>query len=100
MAFDADKAWVLWPEYFDISRTRAQGRRVKKGLAVPEPQIASMVKAVEKLGLSWKIEEEKSYPGAWWNKQGLLLVENNMPKSELLNKVAAHLKQMPHVPKQ
>lgn len=95
MAFDADKAWVLWPEYFDISRTRAQGRRVKKGLAVPEPQMASIIKAVEKLGLSHKIEEGKSYPGAWWNKQGLLLVENSMPKSELLNKVAAQLKQIP-----
>ncbi len=87
MAFDADKAWVLWPEYFDSSRTRAEGRRVKKSLAVPQPQLSDIVKAVERLGLGWKIEEGKSYPGAWWNRQGLLLVENSMPKTKLLEKV-------------
>jgi signal recognition particle subunit SRP19 len=94
MAFDADKAWVLWPEYFDINRTRAQGRRVKKSEAVAEPQMANIIKAVEKIGLQWKMEEGKSYPGAWWNKQGLLLVENNMPKTQLLPKVAEILKQL------
>ena len=61
---------------------------MKKGLAVQEPKIEQLVKAVEKLGLGWKVEEGKSYPGAWWSKQGLLLVENNMPKSKLMNKVA------------
>ncbi len=95
MAFDADKAWVLWPEYFDISRTRSQGRRVGKALAIQEPSMAMMIKAVEKLGLQWKVEEGKSHPGAWWNKQGLLLVENTMPKSALLPKVAEMLKQVP-----
>jgi signal recognition particle subunit SRP19 len=95
--FDADKAWVLWPEYFDIARTREEGRRVKKSMAVAEPQMANIVKAVERLGLGWKIEEGKSYPGAWWNKQGLLLVENNMPKSQLLVKVAEELKRIQKV---
>jgi signal recognition particle subunit SRP19 len=97
MAFDADKAWVLWPEYFDSSRSRSEGRRVIKRLAIPEPQMSMIIKAVEKLGLQWKLEEGKSYPGAWWNKQGLLLVENNMPKSELLPKVAEMLKTVPRV---
>jgi signal recognition particle subunit SRP19 len=95
MAFDADKAWVLWPEYFDSSRTRAEGRRVKKSMAISEPQMSMLVKAVEKLGLQYKVEEGKSYPGAWWSKQGLLLVENNMPKSQLLPKVAEMLKTVP-----
>lgn len=95
MAFDADKAWVLWPEYFDISRTRSQGRRVVKALAIQEPSIAMIIKAVEKLGLQYKIEDGKSYPGAWWNKQGLLLVENTMPKSKLLPQVAEQLRSVP-----
>jgi signal recognition particle subunit SRP19 len=100
MAFDADKAWVLWPEYFDIARTRAQGRRVKKNMAIPEPQMVMLVKAVDKLGLQYKIEEGKSYPSAWWQKQGLLLVENTMPKSQLLPKVAEKLKTIPRPQKQ
>jgi len=95
MAFDADKAWVLWPEYFDISRTRSQGRRGVKALAIQEPSMAMIIKAVEKLGLQWKMEEGKSYPGAWWNKQGMLLVENTMPKSQLLPRVAEQLRSVP-----
>jgi signal recognition particle subunit SRP19 len=69
-----------------------------KSLAIEEPQMVMVIKAVERLGLQYKIEEGKSYPGAWWNKQGLLLVENNMPKSVLLRKVAEALKQVPRTP--
>jgi len=92
--FDADKAWVLWPEYFDVRRTRDQGRRVRKSMAIPEPQMMDIIKAVDRLNLGWKLEEGKSYPGAWWNKQGLLLVENNMSKSTLLAKVAKELQRI------
>jgi len=49
---------------------------------------------VDRLNLGWKLEEGKSYPGAWWNKQGLLLVENNMSKSTLLAKVAKELQRI------
>jgi signal recognition particle subunit SRP19 len=69
-------------------------------MAIPEPQMEMLVKAVEKLGLQSKLEEGKSYPSAWWNKQGLLLVENTMPKSQLLPKVAEKLKTVPRPQKQ
>ncbi len=94
MAFDADKAWVIWPEYFDVIRSRAAGRRVKKGLAVQEPTMDMIVKAVQKLGLEYKLEEGKSYPGQWWNKQGMLLVENSMSKSALLAKIGEQLQRI------
>ena len=94
MALDADKAWVLWPEYFDSSRSRSQGRRVPKELSIQNPQMENIIKAVDTLQLGHKMEEGKSYPAAWWNKQGLLLVENNMPKNELLIKVAQKLKKI------
>ncbi len=84
---DEEKAWVLWPEYFDASRTRAGGRRVKKSLAVANPTLEMLEKAVQKLGLEYKIESEKSFPGAWYEKKGRLLVDRSMAKSELLPKV-------------
>jgi signal recognition particle subunit SRP19 len=68
---------------------------VIKKFAIPEPQMSMIIKAVDKLGLQWKLEEGKSYPGAWWNKQGLLLVENTMPKSQLLPKVGEMLRTVP-----
>ena len=66
--------------FLDVDRTRRQGRRVKKGLAVKEPQLVNVIKAVEKLGLGWKVEDGKSYPGAWWNKQGMCLLRTIWPR--------------------
>jgi signal recognition particle subunit SRP19 len=97
VALDEDKAWVLWPEYFDISRSRAEGRKVGKDIAVASPTLDMLVIAVKHLGLQYKAEPEKAYPGAWHQKRGRVLVERTLPKTLLLKKVGQHLKKMPPV---
>jgi len=84
---DEKRSWVLWPEYFDAGRTRAAGRKVKKSLAVPNPTLEMMEKALVKLGLDYVLETEKSYPGAWYDKKGRVLVARTITKSQLLVKV-------------
>ena len=91
MAFDADKAWVFWPEYFDSNRSKAEGRRVPKSLAIQDPTMEMVIKAVQRAGFQYKLEEGKSYPGSWWKKTGMLLVENTMPKPVTLRRVAEEL---------
>ena len=91
MALDEDTAWVLWPEYFDRSRPRSQGRKVKKALAVNDPGVDLVVSALRKLGLEHKVEREKSYPANWFSKKGRVLVERTMPKSQLVQKVGEQL---------
>jgi signal recognition particle subunit SRP19 len=88
---DEEKAWVLWPEYFDSALTRAQGRKVKKSLSVPQPTTELIAKACQSLGLENKVEPEKSYPGRWYEKKGRVLVDRKMPKSKLLVKVGERL---------
>ena len=36
MAYDPDIAITLWPEYFDINRTRSEGRRLPKDMSYPK----------------------------------------------------------------
>lgn len=84
---DTEKSWVLWPEYFDANLTRAQGRKVSKKLAVPEPSLDMISKALQKLDIEFTLEEEKSYPGEWHLKKGRALVPITIPKSQLLVKV-------------
>lgn len=91
MPFDEDIAWVLWPEYFDVNRKRSEGRKVRRSMAVNDPTVDLLAKAVEKLGLQFKIERDKAYPGNWWSKKGRILVERSMPKSELIQRVASEL---------
>ncbi|MCJ7517193.1 MAG: signal recognition particle subunit SRP19/SEC65 family protein [Methanomassiliicoccales archaeon] len=91
MALDEDKAWVLWPEYFDVRRSRDQGRKVKKNLAISEPNVEVISKALEKLGIEHKIESEKSYPSNWHGHKGRVLAEKTMKKSELLAKIGQEI---------
>ena len=91
MAWDEEKAWVLWPEYFDSTRTRLNGRKVSKSRAVPEPTLDQLVAAVRHLGLQYKAESEKSYPGNWVQKKGRVLVERSMTKGQLTAKVGEYL---------
>jgi signal recognition particle subunit SRP19 len=88
---DEEKAWVLWPEYFDINLTRSEGRKVKKPLAIAQPNTELISRACQSLGLEFKVEEDKAYPGQWHHKKGRVLVEKKMSKSQLLMKVGERL---------
>lgn len=57
----------LYPVYFDASRTRAEGRRVSKELAVPNPLAREVVNACRDLRLQTLFEPEKMHPKDWAN---------------------------------
>jgi signal recognition particle subunit SRP19 len=88
---DEEKAWVLWPEYFDASLTRAQGRKVNRALAVASPTTEMISKACQGLGLEHTVEADKAYPGRWYDRKGRVLVKKDLPKSLLLLKVGQRL---------
>jgi signal recognition particle subunit SRP19 len=85
-----DKA-LLWPAYFDSSRTRKMGRRVSKKMAVKSPKMNELINAVSKLGFHCELIPEVSYPKKPWIKTGLLLIEKKYPKEQLINKIAKQL---------
>jgi signal recognition particle subunit SRP19 len=57
----------IYPVYFDASRTRAEGRRVGKELAVENPLAREIVDAVAGLGLKTVFEPGKLHPKDWSN---------------------------------
>ena len=95
MAVDPEKAIVLWPAYFDIKVTRGEGRRVPKRDAVEAPSAQMLFEAVKSMGLDCILELEKSYPRHWFKSGGRVLVEPKLGKTQLMNKVASKLKNMP-----
>ena len=82
---------ILWPVYFDSTKTRGEGRKVPKNLAVPSPKITELKEAVEKLGFKNEVVLEVSYPKKPWLKTGMLLVEKREPKNQMLKKIAKQL---------
>ena len=88
MAYDDDTAIVLWPEYFDKNRTRAEGRRLPKSLCVEEPDLDIIAKGATILDLEYKIFEDAAYPKDWNLKRGCVRVEKGkMKKGEILPKI-------------
>ncbi|KAI6779814.1 Signal recognition particle SEC65 subunit-like protein [Emericellopsis cladophorae] len=57
----------LYPVYFDAARTRAEGRRVGKALAVKDPLAREIANACSKLRLPTLLEPDKTHPRDWAN---------------------------------
>ncbi|MEM3695102.1 MAG: signal recognition particle subunit SRP19/SEC65 family protein [Candidatus Bathyarchaeia archaeon] len=84
--------FIIWPIYFDASKTRNEGRRVPKSLAVASPKISELKDAAEKAGLKSEIVADASHPKTPWLKTGMLLVEKyGGSKEEVIRKIAKQL---------
>jgi signal recognition particle subunit SRP19 len=92
-----DKA-IIWPIYFDASKTRKKGRRVPKNLAVQSPKIAEVKEAADKLGLKNEVNLEAHFPKTHWAKTGMLLVEKKEAKQKIIQKIAKQLVKIKSVP--
>jgi len=82
---------VIWPAYFDSAKTRSDGRRVPKSLAMPSPRISEIKEAVEKLGLDCEIVLDAGYPKTPWLKKGMLLVTKKRTKNQTIKKIGEQL---------
>jgi signal recognition particle subunit SRP19 len=85
-----DKA-IIWPAYFDSGKTRMEGRRVPKNMAVQSPKILEIQEAAAKLGLEHETVPDKGYPKTPWNKAGMLLVEKKGSKEQVIKVLAKQL---------
>ena len=82
---------IIWPAYFDSTKTRNDGRRVPKNLAVPSPRIAELKEAAEKLGLPHELVVDVGYPKTPWLKTGMILVKRKGSKGQMILLVAKQL---------
>ena len=95
-----DKA-IIWSAYFDQTKTRKNGRRVPKNMAVQSPKILEIQEAAQKLGLKLEVVTDKGYPKTPWTKTGMLLVEKKGSKEQIITRIAKQLlKARSEMPKQ
>ncbi len=85
-----DKA-IIWPIYFDINKSREEGRRVPKSQAVVAPKILEIKEAADKLGLENELNAEAHFPKNHWAKTGMLIVEKRESKEAVLRSLAKQL---------
>ncbi|PSP99859.1 signal recognition particle protein Srp19 [Halobacteriales archaeon QS_5_70_17] len=83
---------VIWPAALDANCSRSEGRRVSLDLAVEEPTVEEIAKAVQQVGYDAVVERDKRYPREY-EARGRVLVRNadDAGKSDLLQAVAAYV---------
>jgi signal recognition particle subunit SRP19 len=82
---------IIWPVYFDAAKSKSEGRRVSKNMAIISPKILEIKEAADKLGLQNEINPTAGYPKTPWSKMGMLTVEKNEPKEQIILKLATQL---------
>ena len=82
---------IVWSIYFDANKTRTEGRRVSKNLAVSTPKIGELQRATKRLGLQSEIISNAAHPSSPWQKVGLLVIPKTESKNETLKKIAKEL---------
>ena len=82
---------IVWPAYFDSTKTRGDGRRVPKSLGVSSPKVLEIKEAVEKLGLGCEVVLDAGYPKTPWLKKGMLLVTKKESKEKVIRKIGEQL---------
>jgi len=85
---------VLWPLYFDSTKTRLEGRRVPKNMATSAPRLDEVQRAVERTGFRPETVPNAAHPSTWWQKTGFVIVPKKNTKAQTIRKVAKELQKL------
>jgi signal recognition particle subunit SRP19 len=87
---------VLWPVYFDSSKTRKEGRRIPKMLGTSNPSLKELAESAKRLGLKPEIDVESAHPAIPWRRTGRILLQAGGAKKQTLTKFANELQSIRH----
>ena len=85
---------TIWPQYLNQDLSLKEGRKISKEDAVKEPSLNDIERALKRLGLTYNIQKEFSYPGKWYEKSGRVLVEWEGTKLELIREISLKIKEI------
>ena len=86
---------TVWPQYLDKNLSLNEGRKVSKEIAVEEPKLQDIEKALKRLNLPYSTQKRKVISlSKWYEKSGRILVESDKPKLELLKEISLKLQEI------
>lgn len=85
---------MLWPIYFEASRSRSARRRVPLHLAAKGVTAEDVLRAAQAAGYNAELDSKAKHPSAWFESSGRVLVYTSDRKSAVLRKVAEQLKRL------
>lgn len=85
---------TVWPQYLDRNLSLNEGRKISLEDSVAEPSLSEIERALKRLGLTFTVQKEVSYPGKWYEKSGRILVEWEGTKLELIREISSKIKEI------
>jgi len=85
---------VLWPIYFEATRSRSRRRRVPLSLAVRGVTAEDVLRAAVAAGYRAELDPSSKHPAAWFESSGRVLVYTEERKSVVLRKVGEQLRRL------
>ena len=85
---------TIWPQYLNENLSLKEGRKISKMDAVKNPTLSDIERALKRLGLTYNVQKEFSYPGKWYEKSGRILVEWEGTKLELIREISLKIKEI------
>ena len=85
---------VVWLSYFNSGKTRSEGRRVSKRIALDSPKLSELVSACRSLRLEPESFPDVRYCRSGWEKCGRVLVKSDLPKTETLHRIAEAMRRV------
>ncbi|AEA46133.1 signal recognition particle subunit SRP19/SEC65 family protein [Archaeoglobus veneficus] len=90
---ERDRNWIIWTFNLDRRKSRKEGRKIAKKLAVSNVKLSELVEACKALNIPCRAEEKK-YPKCWWEEGGRVVVPKSGSKPELMRKIAAKIAEL------
>jgi len=86
---------IFWPQYFDVKRSRSNGRRIPKRFASEKVSLDDIAKSAKNLGYTAQIEKGYRYSRTWWEDLGRVLIDTKgKQKSKILLEVAKEIRKI------
>lgn len=85
---------VLWPAYLDADKSRSEGRRVPRSLAVEDPTVEEIAAAVQQVGYDAIVDRDATYPREHTARGRVRVPDVEDSKNDLIQAVGAYLAAM------
>ena len=80
---------VVWPANITSSKSRKEGRRIKRSLSLDSLKLTEIFESAKRLGLNPQVVEKAGRPCSWWEKSGYVVVDRvGRTKSRVLVDIA------------
>lgn len=85
---------IIWPNYLDSTKTRKEGRKLAKKIAVESPKLQEIETAARVIRLNPTANPNATHPRTRWEKKGCVIIDKQYSKLKVLRSIAEKIREL------